>query len=69
MFLKYLGTSGPNGERKNEVREYTEEQAKSYLHLWPSHFVKASEDEISKIKNEEPLKGKKNKPANVRDKK
>lgn len=50
MWLKYLGLSGPNGEKQNEVREYTEEEAKMLLHIWPSHFVKASEDEIPKPK-------------------
>ncbi|MBA4541974.1 hypothetical protein H1164_03530 [Thermoactinomyces daqus] len=59
MWLKYLGHSGPNGEEKNEVREYKDEYAEYLLHSWPNHFVKASDDEI-------PQKARQNKKAEVK---
>lgn len=63
MWLKYIGISGPDGEQKNEIREYADEQAKSFLHLWPNHFVKANDDEIPKKKE------KIDKPADIKHKK
>lgn len=52
MWLKYLGFSGPNGEQKDEIREYSEEEGKTLLHIFPHHFVIPTPDEI-------PQKGKK----------
>jgi hypothetical protein len=66
MWLKYIGVSGPNGEQKNEVREYTDQQAKSFLNLWPDHFVKVNDDEIPK---KSALEDKKTKPATTKNKK
>lgn len=51
MWLKYLGLFGPNGEKENEVREYPEDVAESYLHIWFTHFVKATDEEIEKVKS------------------
>lgn len=56
MHLKFVGLSGPNGERENEIREYPEEEAILLLRLWSTHFVKPHPDEIPVVEVEEPPK-------------
>lgn len=64
MWLKYVGISGPDGEKQNEVREYKDEMGQYLLQSWPHHFVEAKETEI-------PPQGskKRTKPATIRHKK
>lgn len=36
--LRFLGASGPNGEKKDEVRDYPEDVTQMYLQTWPNNF-------------------------------